>query len=721
VNRLLPWLLVAVATVWSLSTRDVAAAGLVQIAYVALVVTLPGALILQVCVPGRFGLVELLGLGTSFGLAWEVIGWVVLSWLGAADLMFLWSLLTLAALIGYAGTRRRLFSAAAPRLPVLWHWGVAAAAAIAVVGKYVHGVMLAVPGQGKGYAVDMLYHLAIVEEAVLRGVPLQNPQVSGELLRYHWFADAHLAASTAATGADPREVLFRTWLAPMILAFAVAVAALARQVVRTWWAGVAGAAAAVVGTSGLGLFRGGSSVDVDAFFVYSPSQEFAAVTGVGLVSVMLGLLVQRWPLPAAVLLTLALIGNAGAKPTMLPLAAAGCVGLLAAAVWRRDRRSLVAGLSALAAVALVWGLAYLSVTGSNTGSSLRPLDWFRQQAETPETLFAATASALVSLSLLLISWATLFRGARDEEGLRFWLAAATLAGLTAFVMLDHPGNSEIYFLLGIVPLVALGALLPVRDGLRQVPRRRRRQVAIGATVAGATAAAAVRALVEATTIGAPALEPSGFWLPAAAGATALAVGCLAWFALRDRASLRGAGLAAMVLAVLGGSLVTGPARDLFGGTSRVLATNRLYKFTPDEQAGANWIRGNTSPDDIVATPTYCLPRREACDARGFLITAMGARRTLLEGWAYTVESMAAAGEAGGFVGLPTPWPDRKALTDEAMTRPTAATMSRLAAAGVDLIFTDESVSTPAKTALDHLATPVFVSGPVRIYELRSLT
>ena len=643
---------------------------------------------------------------------------MTLSALRADELILAWPVLTVALLVALPTTRRRLRSAKPRRLRLAWHWGVAGTAALAVVVKYLHGTMLAVPGHGKGYAVDLLYHLAIVEDAVLRGVPLQNPQVAGELLRYHWFADAHLAAAATATGADPRELLFRTWLAPMLLAFTVAVAALGRQIVKTWWAGVAAAAVAVLGTAGLGVFRNGSSVDFDAFFVYSPSQEFAAVTSVGLFAAMLGVLEHNWKRPGWALLVLALLGNSGAKPTMLPLAAAGCLGWLLVAAWQRDRSRVRTGVTVFATVAAVWLLATLTVTGSNTGSSLSAWAWFHQQAQTPATVLAAVAAGAGSLALVLVSWLTIRSAPRRDLRVRAWLTAATLAGLVAFVLLDHPGNSEIYFLLGTVPFLGIGALLAARPSLASLPGRRRWRLAAVALAGGGLVAAIIRMMVESSDLGRPAQQATGFWLPATATLVILGGGVATWWGLRGRLALRGAGVAALVFALLGGVLATGPLRDLAGPKSGVLHTNKLYYFTPDEQAGADWIRDHTPPTSIVATPTYCLPRRPVCDARGFLITAMGARRTLLEGWAYTVESMAAAGKAGGFVGLPAPWPERKALTDETMTRPTTSTMDRLTAEGVDVIFTDSSVPAAAKAALDRLAVVVFSRGDVRIYEMQ---
>ena len=119
----LPWLGVAIATTWSLAARDAAAAGLLQCAYVGFAVAIPGAVMVHAAVPGRFGFAELLGLGTSFGLAWEVVGWVTLSALRADELILAWPVLTVALLVALPTTRRRLRSAKPRRLRLAWHWG----------------------------------------------------------------------------------------------------------------------------------------------------------------------------------------------------------------------------------------------------------------------------------------------------------------------------------------------------------------------------------------------------------------------------------------------------------------------------------------------------------------------------------------------------------------------------------------------------------------------
>src|SRR6185369_17873582 len=186
---------------------------------------------------------------------------------------------------------------------------------------------------------DAPFHLALLGGAK-HHMPMSSPWVSGEPLLYHWFVYAEMAATSWVTGIEPRLLLLRLSLLPMLAGFAVLVAALGRRLCGSWWAG----AAAVAGT----LFVLGPNPygwPLDAFYTglafgpvddgsalrltvwTSPSQTFGALLFAALMLVLLDVLAsgggRRW-----VGFALLLLAVMGAKATFLPLLLAGLLTVL---------------------------------------------------------------------------------------------------------------------------------------------------------------------------------------------------------------------------------------------------------------------------------------------------------------------------------------------------------------------------------------------------------
>jgi hypothetical protein len=124
---------------------------------------------------------------------------------------------------------------------------------------------------------------------------------------------------------------------------------------------------------------------------------------------------------------------------------------------------------------------------------------------------------------------------------------------------------------------------------------------------------------------------------------------------------------------------------------------------------------------VVATNTWCRPAGSTtagCDARGYLVSGIAGRRTLIEGWAYTNQAMAKQGNGGRrYTEQPSPWPDRVALTNQALTAPTAAVLQRMRAEyGVRWLYADLR-NGPVSPVLDQLAVRRHSIGKVLIYDL----
>ena len=138
-----------------------------------------------------------------------------------------------------------------------WSWGLSICLSLLALAATLGGMAEHLPPPGGGsYYPDLLYHLSMVNE-LLRSVPPQLPQVAGEALEYHWFANADMAGAVDITGLSPILVLYRLWMVPVMLVAVLACAALARQVSRVWWTGVLAASIFVLPQLGSFVTPGG--------------------------------------------------------------------------------------------------------------------------------------------------------------------------------------------------------------------------------------------------------------------------------------------------------------------------------------------------------------------------------------------------------------------------------------------------------------------------------
>jgi hypothetical protein len=142
---------------------------------------------------------------------------------------------------------------------------------------------------------------------------------------------------------------------------------------------------------------------------------------------------------------------------------------------------------------------------------------------------------------------------------------------------------------------------------------------------------------------------------------------------------------------------------------------------PDEESAALWLGKHSKPTDVVAANTWCRPagrQTPGCDARGYIVSGIAGRRTLIEGWAYTNQAMAEQGVGGKrYTEQPSPWPERVALTNQALAAPTPELLRRLHDEyDVRWLYADARDGT-VSPALDRLATLRHRIGKVRIYEL----
>lgn len=730
----MPWLFPVVAGIGGLLVIDVPlAAVLTYSVYFGCCVVLPGVLLLRAAWRSNGNWAEDVGLGAAIGMAHQLLGWAIFTALGLQSWLVVWPLLVLAAFAVLPQLRPCWRIAAPAPLPAAWSWGLAICATLLVA--FVTFTSLSdhkPPPDGTSYYEDLLFHLSMVNE-LMRSVPPQLPQVAGEPLEYHWFADADMAGAADITRLSPALVYFRLWLLPQAVVVLLVSASLARQVSKVWWTGVL-AALIVLPTGSASLL--------------SPSTTFSLVTGTAAAIFLVDALFRRrggrgtWVLAAA----LAVIAG-GSKPSTLPLLISG-VGLAAAFVLIRDRklpwRSISAGL--ILVLAMLGTLRF--VAGSTSGSGFQLLAVAKFQADyrgitgdlslpgTGGLLLpsltsgdsTAIAGVAVMLGLILLSSAGLLTGfglllvrsTRRDPGA--WLLVGALTGAWAGMLLvNHPSGGQQYFLRSVVPFAAAAAAWLVAVAFEGRSPRTMVLVSVSSLVLGvvfyevtqpATLRSGASRVAQVEALARPLLVTAVL--------TALLV--CGWLLMRRRwAGHRGLGLAVLVLVVTALSLV-----DLARYSYVALRTDTDYRAPsrlvhPDEQAAALWLDAHSAPSDVVVTGSWCLsagPREPGCDARGYLVSGIAGRRTLMEGWAYTQQALATNGADGKMYRVqPSPWPDRVRLSLQVLTAPTAEVLEQVRRQyGARWIYADRREG-PVSAKLDELAVLRYQDGEVKIYEL----
>lgn len=730
--RLLPWLLSLTAAVGGLLAIGVPLGDVSRYAaYFGGCVILPGVLLLRAAwrSTGNWG--EDIGLGATVGMAFQLLGWAVLTAVGLQSWLLAWPLILLAAFAVVPQLRPYWRITRPEPLPVAWSWGMAICATLLAV--YISFAIMTdhpPPPDGTAYYQDLLYHLSMVHELV-RSVPPQLPQVAGERLEYHWFANADMAGAADITGLSPAMVLFRLWLVPQAVVGLLVCAALARQVSKVWWTGVL-AAAAVLPTGLASLL--------------SPSSTFGVVTSAAAAIFLVDALFHRsgrrgvWILGAA----LAVVAG-GSKPSTLPILLGG-VGLAALFLLLRDRRMpwrlVAAGLFLLLTLA---GMLRF-VAGSTNGSGMQLLAILRFDRQyraitgdfsvtgtgdfLPVPLTSGDSTAVtgfaVMLGLTLLSYAGLLIGfgllmvrATRRHPAAWMLAGALTAAWLGMLLLNHPAASQQYFLRGVVPFAMAATCWLVAVAFEGRGRRTVLRVGVAAVGLGVVFQQLVRRpSIDRASPRAEQVEALA--RPLVTVMVLIVVVVAGWFLTRLIWTRRpGAGVAVPVLIVITASLA-GMSRSSYYAF-RTDTTNRAAGevVRPDEQAAARWLRENTPPTAVVVTGSWCLsgPRQPGCDARGWLVSGLAGRRTLVEGWAYTQQSLATNGVGGrGYTVQPSPWPDRVELSTRILTAPTPELMEVARHHGARWIYADSSES-PVSPVLDRLAELRYQEGNVRIYEL----
>jgi hypothetical protein len=436
----------------------------------------------------------------------------------------------------------------------------------------------------------------------------------------------------------------------------------------------------------------------------------------------------------------------GGKATFLPMLLAGLLVAAAGGLLVRRRLDRTALLAAAITAA---GLAFAQLVlfaGSDGGMQLLLFETAKffsfikpTGLDKASVLSTQVLAALAALGA--IGWATVWAGAGGLVArLRVLADPAVLlligiagSAFGALLVLHFPGWSQLYFLRGAGPALAL---LAVAGLAAVVPSKRRSgPVLLAALVALAVGATVAVAVAELGRSSAPTVAAGGrarsvllsLALPwVALVAAVVGFGLLVWVARRRWALLRGIGLALTLLVAMGLGLpqawerIQQPFRAAVTTEWRpALMTDGRPEIGRDDITAARWLRDHSDPDDLVATNAHCrLSVAGRCDNRHFWVSAYAERRVLVEGWGYTVTANEASVRTRTSAHLvPYGRSQRLQANDAAFTAPSPAALRRLRTEyGVRWLLAD-SRAHRVSPDLGRYARLRFQMGDCAVYEI----
>ncbi|GGJ76269.1 hypothetical protein GCM10010123_02790 [Pilimelia anulata] len=693
--------------------------------YAALAVLAPGTLVYRALRARPHTLVEDLTYGAVVGLVLELVAWAAYTATGVPGWLWTWPLAVFALFAAVPRLRRHWWVRGYTPAPPAWSWAVAAI----VVGFtwYLAEVFLwrnpVVPtGEDQQQYIDLAFQLSLAGEATHR-FPLHVPQVAGEVLHYHWFGFAHMAAASLVSGVDLAVVFFRLAV-PALCALAVlAVAVTGWRLTRR--PAVGAVAAALMFTVGEFGFENGIRQlfgTQTAFIVWgSPSMTYSWVLLLPMIAAAADRLGRRPGVPplgrgAWVLLGALLLASTGAKASSIPVfgGAAGfalLVGVLRGRRWWRP----AAGVLALALAAQGFATVVLFAFETH-GVAVQPLSGLSPYVGSAGDWALVGAAFLLNMQLRLAGIVPLLWRRRGRlDGPVALLVGGALAGPALYLLLGHPGSSNQYFVRTAFAFGVLASAL----GAVEVWERARLGRAGGYALAAA-ALAAGGALVAVQWWRGPAGwdpdVPRDAVLPllrwAALLGVLLLVAGVAWRLAGGR--LRGRG-GAVLLALLLAAGAPGLVNDARANRAAPNGgTNVNVPMPASRVAAARWLRDHSAPTDVLATNAHCRAVVDGwCDSRTFWLGAYAQRSVLIEGWAFAPRAVTLGISPFG------PFWDQAlfAANDAAITAPTAAGLADLRDRyGVRWLVVDRSAG-PESPELAGLAPRRFDNGIVAVYHV----
>ena len=715
----------------------------------AVAVLLPGVVISRLVRTGPRTGVEDLVVGFAVGTVFQVPVWWVCLQLGLS--YWWWPALVLVVTTLVPVARRRVLRPGLARVPLAWSASVAALCLVTlgwVWGDFLRWSPIA-PRTSHFYYGDLQFHLSVAAEAQ-RALPPTLPQVAGDPLYYHWLSHLDLGLAGQLTGIELSAVLFQLWVPTTVVAGVVALAACGTRLSGRLWAGpLAAALTYAVGEVGLASANVSTFAPMTQFYAWaSPSQAIAAVLTVPAAAVVVDFLRGDGNSGRQLLLLgLPLFGGlALAKSAVLPVLIGGVAVLAVLLVLRRSWTNLGRAVTVGVALAGTFGLALVTVYGGQGGGlSLSVLAPLRRYAEayllagtdptTPAVILAVVVTTLVwSLTVLGRLWPVLLwvpRWSTLEVG-QIFVVGALLAGGAAYLLLDHPGGSSVYFLISAFPLGAIGAAWAV---CTEVPRLTRRAASMTVALVLLTGALAwlVIPLIGATRPTEGFAARLGFFTrPALYVCVAAAVALLVVALLRRPAPLRARAVIVITAVVAAAGVPTtleytfelrpntGVAR------SRAERSDSPVAVTAAGVAAARWLRDATDADTVIVTNRHCLdggrfpgpgPEATRCEVLSFWVSAWTERRVLVEGWAFGHRAVQLEVQNGRTYKRQPFWDQELlAANDGFFASPSRAEAAVLCARGARYAFLDRRFQ-PSLPTLGPVAEQIYATTDAEVYRL----
>ena len=769
----LGWLLLLVLVTSMLQPiGDPVTSSLIYFATWILSTTLPGVLVWR-AVGRPTSLVQELGFGSVLGIALLLLAWLPATLLGTPTLMWLWPAGLIAAFVATPSLRRHWLPVRDPglRTPGRWHAAMIAVTAVGFLRLYSIALDLwPLPPKASSVIFQDAWYGMGLSQALSRDVVIDDPAVAGVTLHYHWFANAHVSATRSMSGLPAAEVSLHLWLVGMVITLALAAAAAAERILEgaggeprrsvAWWAGPLAALMVVALPAAIFLGEPRLPAINNGFVHSSPSGILAMVVVLAVVGPVLDVINGHGRRGSWLLLLTLFVLSAGTKPSLLPVFA--CGGLLLTVVqWLQTRqRPTVPILLTVIPIALT-GIAAIALIGSADGSRLQlfqtlALDpafslaagidvslparggWIQPGLENGPDGMVSLALGLFALFVLtelprLLGLLGPLTGRMRHDPGAWWCAGVVGSGWCGLWVLAHPGNSQHYFWRIVIPL---GMVLTVTMIVRLLPEPPRRSF-LAIAVVGLTglAMAAIYAdpdpvfdlvvqVVE--PVEPPPPMPDRLQPYVIAGVVAivviLIVKVFSWRLKRAQGPVI-ALLAVFVCAVgVGSAAIDLRAAVRYSRADLPVVDRSSSRYVSSaEQRAALWLNANSDPDDVVATNVLCVPARYRphCRHASFWLSGLSGRQLFIGSWAYTEANLAAYGKADDEVQYQrrrSPWPDRVALSLDAVRAPSRATITALQRRGVRWIFAD-SRATAVSPALKDLATLRYSNREVMIFEL----
>jgi hypothetical protein len=721
---------------------------LLYLGYELLFVFVPGLLVYRALSASHGSGLRQLAVGWALGYVLEVLAFMITAATGNRTLFLLYPFVVGGA--AYAVSTRfrspELAPQLEPRLTPRLRW-LLAVVCLAAMGYFAVAYFPTTPLPGTkavSYYPDHSWMISIAADAKHHW-PIQDPNVSGEPLPYHYFVNVHLAAASQVTGIILPVVYFRLFVLPLAVVLTLQLAVAGRS--------FAGSIAVGLLAASLVFFVGELQMDLRQNVVHAPFTGFffgsllvSPIFLFGLVFLvpLITLLGEQFATRHAslqrgnwLLIALFMVGASDAKIVILPVV---LFALLLYAVWSllTERQVPSAVWVAAAAASLVAGVVYvLQYRGHSSGTRFDLRAGFNYVVKMPavssikhvlagalpsfpgRSVVLSTGAVAFGLAGLLgaqfigLLWIIRRYGYRWDRG-SAWLGSLVLTGLVGFAVISDPSAGSLYVLYyGVFAGCILSAwgLWIGWTSRPQLARGGANRVAITwlAWLVLIFALLAIPLRVHVFSGSNAEGDTYALWY----GGLLLTLGLLYVVARRAAGGRRWAAVAAVCAAVLVVGLLDSPAIYLRRGLTNASAPLSPGRgLTPPLYEALSWVRDHTPTSSVIAVNTR--------SPIAFDYAAFSERRVFLGGWAYSQRSRE-AGYVKVAAGVLNPFAGRLALNEAAFASGNAAALGEMVRRhNVRYLVIDQFNGAPANVrALLTFARTVYRRPGASVLEIRA--